>query len=318
MADGDVRECRIHHNQAVAANEPIFGALRGCPLEWGGRGGDSTAGKDISPSLAEANSYLVRTDTMSLYKYTSTRVIDHLAACTIRFSPPSDFNDPFDGVPATGSIQVDSGFSPAELAADPQLAAGHKLMEQVAQDMFQGGYRDKLIADLNKNFRVLCLSKAAPDSAGAALMWGHYAQDNKSKPHAGLVLEFDESHPWFAAHTGRVDRAYQAVLYRTTRGSLGSDQRNVLFVKSDLWNYEQEVRLVRSIASSANELAGADRSIAIYPPDMLRQIYIGLYARPGIEAEIAAKLATNSALSHVRVRRITAIAPNDFKFSIAT
>jgi len=265
---------------------------------------------------------------MALYKYTSTKALAHLGACTLRFSPASDFNDPFDGVPSASSIlnhpglkkliAVHATFPADQLANDPQLAAGAALGKKRIEDSALGVYRDKLVKDLNEKFRVLCLSKAAPDSDGACLMWGHYAQDpdNNNKPHGGLVLEFDETHPWFAEHSGRSDRLYGPVVYRTTRGTLEADKKDVLFVKSKLWEYEQEVRLVRYVGYGANDLADPNRSIATYPTPMLQKIFVGLYARPGLEAEVAAKLATNPALAHVQVRRLKAIDPDEFKFEI--
>ena len=266
---------------------------------------------------------------MPLYKYMSARAVDFLASCTLRFSPPSDFNDPFDGVPTAAAIVQSPAlreligynldFPADQLAADPELAAGVPIAQKMMEDIARRGYRDRLIDDRNKNFRVLCLSKAAPDSNSAALMWGHYAQDplNGNKPHAGLALEFDETNPWFASHLGRDDRHYKAVEYRSRRASLSADGTDVLFVKSNLWAYEQEVRLVRYVGASANDLAGADNSIATYPPEMLKTIFIGLYARKGIEAEVGAQLARNAALSHVKVSRILAIDPDEFCFDVA-
>ena len=267
---------------------------------------------------------------MPLFKYTSAKAADYLATCTLRFSPPGDFNDPFDGVAITAPI-LDSpaykkaeadhlGFTAAQLAADSQLAAGVAIGRKILEEKVREGYRDELISDLNRNFRVLCLSKASPDSAGAALMWGHYAQDpdRANKPHAGLVLEFDDSNPWFADHRGRADRAMAPVIYRATRPSIATDQRDVIFVKSALWRYEEEVRLVRSIGQSTNDLADPGTSIAQFPPQMLKTVYVGLYATSALLEKVKAVVAGVAQLSHVRVLKITAIDADEYKLAVAT
>lgn len=95
-----------------------------------------------------------------------------------------------------------------------------------------------------------------------------------------------------------------------------TDKKDVLFVKSELWKYEQEVRLVRYVGKDANDLMDPNRSIATYPPSMLRRVFVGLNASPGLETTIAASLATNPALSHVKVLRVKAIDPDEFKFEV--
>ncbi len=264
---------------------------------------------------------------MPLFKYAPATAIDYFNPCTLRFSPPGEFNDPFDGVSSAAPILQSAAFkqmvadhlsfTPAQLA-DPELAAGVAVAQRIVEDKTLEGYRDKLLADLNKNFRVLCLSKASPESLGAALMWGHYAQDpsRRNKPHAGIALEFDDSDPWFKDHLSRPDRAMQSVNYRSTRPVIDTDKRAVLFVKSAPWQYEEEVRLVRSIGSGANDLSGSDQSIAYYPPRMLKVVYIGLYADPSLADTLKARLALNPDLRHVVIRHVAAIDPRDYKLRI--
>ncbi len=261
---------------------------------------------------------------MALYKYTSTRLLPHLAQCTLRFSPQSKFNDPFDSVPDTEALTRNPAYqrliAPFAAAAaakskrSSKAAAGAKVALEIIASVAKPKYVARNVADL-ENFRILCLSKAPPDSSGAALMWGHYALDVvDNKPHAGLALEFDETNPWFAAHLGRIDRFYEPVEYRTTRPSLSSDGRRVFVIKSKLWEYEQEIRLVRFIGKNANDLTGPDKSDANYPPGMLTAVYVGIFANPTLTVRVKAELAKNPALAHVKVHKITAIAPDHFRF----
>jgi hypothetical protein len=263
---------------------------------------------------------------MALFKYTSTNIVPHLSQCTLRFSPQEEFNDPFDAVPNTeelikGDAQkqlqaILPEFTADELA-DPQLAEGVRIAREMIEKKAKALYSRRLVSDL-QHFRILCLSKVSPDSPAAALMWGHYAQDpaNRNRPHGGLVLEFDDGNPWFASHSGRSDRLIGEVEYRTNRPSIAKDQRGVLLIKSHFWKYEEEVRLVRFVAGNDNELTGPNRTVAAFPPEMLKTIYVGIYARTSLLDEIKAELSKNRALAHVKVRRIGSIHPDDFRFEI--
>ena len=260
---------------------------------------------------------------MPLYKYTSTAFIEYLQNCTIRFSPPCEFNDPFDGIPQAKAILGGEAYVKMckqffhahrdQLNQDDKLPA-----EQFLGRFAKNEYRDRLIAKRNSDFRILCLTKADPQSEAAALMWGHYAThtdlNGKTRPHAGIALQFDETHSWFEEHRTRRDRNYGEVEYRAQRAEIKTDDRKSLFVKSTLWAYEKEVRLVRCIKDGANDLTASDKSLAKYPPDMLKAIYIGLRGAPDLENTIAEKLSKNPDLKHVRVLKITNIDPDDFKF----
>lgn len=267
---------------------------------------------------------------MPLYKYTSTAFIEHLLDCTIRFSPPGEFNDPFDGIPQAKAILNSSAYVKArkqflpfdenQLKQDSDLRARVQIADDILEKKTLYGYRDRLIDTLDSDFRILCLTKTAPQSEAAALMWGHYAThtetDTKGKSrtrsHAGIALEFDETHPWFTEHRTRRDRAYDEVEYRSLRAEIETDGRKSLFVKSPPWAYEQEVRLVRCIKDSANDLITPDKILAAYPPEILKAIYIGLKGAPDLEKRIAEKLSKTPDLKYVKVRRITGIDPNGF------
>lgn len=144
---------------------------------------------------------------MSFYKFTRPGTVRYVAACTLRFSPACEFNDPFDGLPDTAALMAMPAYQQlkeewTDLAkldpAIPDLSRGAALAGELIEKKAKAAMSDHLLADLNQNFRILCLSRAAPESMGAALMFGHYA-DN----HQGFAYEFNEEHPWFAEHEAR-------------------------------------------------------------------------------------------------------------------
>ncbi|MBI2517251.1 MAG: DUF2971 domain-containing protein [Opitutae bacterium] len=247
---------------------------------------------------------------MSLYKYTRPANARFLAPCTLRFSPASEFNDPFDGLPDTAALTTMPEYQRIKnewegLAmhdpSDLELARGAAMAGELIEQKAKTGMIKRLLADLNQNFRILCLSHASPESMGAALMFGHYADNHK-----GFAYEFDEHHPWFAEHEARRNpsREIGPVVYRQHRATVVGDGRQGLFVKSSLWWYEEEFRLVRYIGAGANGLSGADHSIARFPPDMLTAILVGCMAEVATVDELKKQLASRPELAHVRLERM--------------
>lgn len=58
----------------------------------------------------------VRADSMPLFKYAPATAIAYFNPCTLRFSPPGEFNDPFDGVSSAAPILQSSEFK--QMVAD--------------------------------------------------------------------------------------------------------------------------------------------------------------------------------------------------------
>jgi len=248
---------------------------------------------------------------MSLYKYTSARNARFIGTCSLRFSPPGAFNDPFDCLPDLSALRMMPQYhalrvtvrneaiqrtTSKKAAAKLEAQTWNRLIEPQLRQL----YLEKLIKD-RENFRVLCLTECPPTSPGAALMMGHYSDLQK-----GFAYEFDDRHPWFAAHRERRNpqRAIRRVVYRKTRASMSGDGRNGLFVKSTPWRYEREVRLLRAVIHGANELGGAERDIAKYPAPMLRSITLGYASNSRTLGMVRRQLKANAGLSHVKLYKL--------------
>lgn len=213
-----------------------------------------------------------------LYKYLPPDRISLIESRLLRFSQPGSFNDPFELRAVISATHQDNALIEqvnlvgiAELLAktSPQLArlnpsqrniwvsqtvARAKEKLRVALPAAQNAVFDlvnhrDLVASANKSLGILCLSSTATN----LLMWGHYTSS-----YAGFVVEFDATHDFFScppdAHSSAgtltqvsyLDDRPTILLDEATDGSV----EQLLFSKAKNWEYEQEWRLVRRLASA--------------------------------------------------------------------
>ena len=133
------------------------------------------------------------------------------------------------------------------------------------------------------------------------LMWSHYASQ-----HFGIVVEFDEKHPWFNQRTIPSDdlRHLVKVTYvqnpkpRTWKQVNGTD---MLYTKNAQWAYEREWRIIRPLKDGTEIKSGI--FCFDVPAEAVRSIIFGCRTKPALEAEIRAAVAGNPTLGHVRFRR---------------
>jgi len=119
------------------------------------------------------------------------------------------------------------------------------------------------------------------------LMWSHYASQ-----HLGLVVEFDEKHPWFDHRGSSSDdiRHLVQVSYvqnpkpKTWKRVSGTD---MLYTKAAEWSYEREWRIIRFDV----------------PPEAVRRMIFGARTTQALEKEIRALVAANPKLKHVAFKR---------------
>jgi Protein of unknown function (DUF2971) len=184
----------------------------------------------------------------SLYHYQdfqpglhADRLVDILRNHRIYCSNPADFNDPWDCKPY---------FDPALLNDPANHAATAESLIATQRGGPKGNTTDHLLrtnpaflknaihrfsefqADfITKRWGVYCLS---PDPC-LTLMWSHY-----SRNHRGICLEFAlDSSKVRAAQKVRYQKGYPPLLLHESESRL-----NMLLIKSDVWAYEQEFRLI--------------------------------------------------------------------------
>ena len=197
----------------------------------------------------------------SLYKYVTFEGLRRMLAGTVRFTQPSGFNDPFELLPevvmplAEPNRRINVQFDLFGKRREPPVGEVDVIPD--GQGSGDPTSRD-IVQQLNNIIGFLCLSK----NAESLLMWSHYAEQ-----YAGAVIEFDAAHDFFAhpitiEYRSRRPRKLLDV-YLTNEPIPLSE----LCVKSEQWDYEEEVRIVRHL-NECKEVGKDVRGFPVFTQDL--------------------------------------------------
>ena len=231
---------------------------------------------------------------MPLYKYVTPELVVVIQNLSIRFSPPSAFNDPFESLPDTKFLETKEWIDEAKTNVVRELSqALSHLSERSREEVFLQRYAERLqiyeqdaltaLRELAAINRILCLSKVAPKDPGALLLWAHYTEN-----HSGMVFEFDDNHAWVRRHDFKPGEAHDcaSVIYSSKRAGCNWDPtrgwqpaEEFLYTKSEHWIYEQEVRLMRFVGDKDFVASKVD-ALVRFPADLLRSVTLGVNNRP--------------------------------------
>ena len=209
---------------------------------------------------------------MSLYKYVKFEDLKRILAGSIRFTQPGAFNDPFEMVPELlvpedfGTKEVNFQFSITAPRREPTIGT---LDDDFASDYCSDQNSRSILASLNLAIGILCLSK----NDSSLLMWSHYAEG-----YSGAVVQFDETHEFF---TGHFEMKYSERRPKVDIASYtdGGEPTPIaeLCVKAKEWEYENEVRVVRSLANC--RCVDTPNGFSIYvmdvPSDCIESVILG-------------------------------------------
>ena len=209
---------------------------------------------------------------MSLYKYVKFEDLKRILNGSIRFTQPGAFNDPFEMVPELhvperfGSKVINIQFSVTAQRREPIVG---KPDDDFPPDSCSDQNSRRILDSLNRSIGILCLSK----NDSSLLMWSHYADG-----YSGALVKFNETHEFFSGH---FDVKYSE--HRPKRdiasymGSGGPIPIAELCVKAKEWEYEKEVRVVRSLADC--RCVDAANGFPIYvmdiPSDCIESVILG-------------------------------------------
>jgi Protein of unknown function (DUF2971) len=184
----------------------------------------------------------------SLYHYQdfqpalhADRLIDIFRYHRIYCSNPADFNDPWDCKPYFDPDLLDDPAHRAATAeafianrrggpqgdrADQLLRTNPVVLKKLLQQ-----FSEEQVHFITTRWGVYCLT---PDPC-FTLMWSHY-----SRNHRGICLEFGTEHSKFSgAWKVRYQKEYPALLLYDPASYM-----QMLLIKSDVWAYEEEFRLI--------------------------------------------------------------------------
>jgi hypothetical protein len=223
----------------------------------------------------------------------------------IRFSQVSALNDPFESravvvtTEMVGDLIAELNQGLDELVAsygsesltEDDLALVHQTRTHTEQCTRARGAPEKLGRDvmrlMNSKLGVLSLSRT-PKSL---LLWSHYTEG-----HTGFVIGFDESDPFFSMRDGdgNYTKAHD-VLYQKDRipvpeGAAGLEAYQMLLCqKSEVWKYEEEVRIFRVLSPETK--VGKDAQgypVHLYPlsKPSIREVIFGANSSPSLRARV--------------------------------
>jgi hypothetical protein len=209
----------------------------------------------------------------SLYKYVDIAGLKRILAGSIRFTQPSAFNDPFELLP---EVVVPNDATERQLSFSFDVLAQRRHPPPGALDAVPDGCQasDAMSRDIVQQFNgligILCLSRVND----SLLMWSHYADQ-----YAGAVVEFDGAHEFFA---GQVDVEYRPLRPMRDVSAYVSPPEPIpvaeLCAKSEQWKYEQEVRVIRSLADCEDRGPGP-RGFTVYtqqlPQACIKSVTLG-------------------------------------------
>ena len=198
---------------------------------------------------------------MSLYKYVTFEDLKRILDGSIRFTQPGAFNDPFEMVP---ELHVPEEFGSRELSIQFSLIAPRRelavgaLDEDFTSDYCSDQNSRRILDSLNQTIGILCLSK----NGSSLLMWSHYADG-----YSGAVVKFDETHEFFSGHS---QMEYSKHRPKMDIASYTNGEQPIpiaeLCVKAKEWEYEKEVRVVRSLDDC--RCVGTAKGFPVYVMDV--------------------------------------------------
>ncbi|MFC0179034.1 DUF2971 domain-containing protein [Thorsellia kenyensis] len=237
---------------------------------------------------------------MRIFKYFHPDRIEVLESGKIRFTQPSDLNDPFELKPNVKEISSKENIVTLLMEAISE----EKIIEYYMKSGLSGicdfsifrknfieNYTSNLptainVIDLlapklketlhflfNKAIGILCLTQSNEN----LLMWAHYTNN-----HQGYVMEFEPNHPFFNQKKSGIDelRHLRHVNYISTREmytlSEIDDQQgaNIFLAKSKEWSYEHEIRMLHSL-NEADTVINEKIYLFNLPPLAIKNIYLG-------------------------------------------
>ncbi len=264
----------------------------------------------------------------TLYKYFGPDRVDVISGGLLRYTQLGAFNDPFEGQPELTTLdesdnilkalhddipkQAEISYNnlPTEIRAKLTLNKFIEELRKKAKEQenelikaiheYTPEAHKTITNKFNEYFGALCLSEVRD----SLLMWSHYALG-----HTGFVLCFDTSHSHFQKAKSFEDelRHLRRVVYRDSRprGTLSEmEMIDYFLVKSVHWSYEREWRIIHPLSDSSTIIPDEpfDIHLFTFPPDALQAIIVGARATDKTKNEILNAIASNNAMSHVKIK----------------
>ena len=240
-----------------------------------------------------------------LLKYFSTDrdKLERFTNGQIYLTPPKYFNDPWDFLvrsePPSRELlkRVVPCVHPASVAEFQAFVSTADSLEAEAREVQEG---------LSKLIGLVCLTENPLDR----LMWAHYGES-----HQGFVAEFEHSDEGISKAGFRVcDTPFGGAVkvdYQSVQPVLKRDTSNmeeVVVTKHASWEYEQEWRVMQSLAKGAPHPTRKGFVLVGFGPSHLLRVILGLRATTEVRIQLR-QMLNHEAFKHVR-REVVCIDPH--------
>lgn len=278
---------------------------------------------------------------MRYYKYLNPSRIDILERGFIRFTQPSEFNDPFEMTPHISDIATKEEIEEQFLNEyDGHIQAVYEELDEsvrakISFDLYKTEFVKNMLLDqvlsvakgealekvkkslgeaFSKSLGILCLTTKHDN----LLMWAHYAES-----HTGFVLEFDGDNQFFKqvfdeplSPTGideDLSKEYgylKQVVYRDERPSVvvsGIKSFDSFLFKGKEWSYEDEWRMLMP-ASKVNlreTKGGVDLFLFELPSSAITKLILGYRSSPELLLNLQQIIGSNPNLSHIQIEKMS-------------
>lgn len=249
---------------------------------------------------------------MALYRYLTFEVgVATLKKGSLKLTPPSEFNDPFDMKPAWDvalteeelrQAYIETGCSQMMSFFDFQKSARPSSRE--TQDAAMRSFTKHM----NEKYGAVCFSRIH-DSIP---MWAYYAGN-----HSGLVIEFNEQDESF-------DQLFRGTMtdvhYEQDRPvfkKLGGENLDCLYVKADAWSHEKEFRILHPLdGEGVSELTlhGKRAYFVSFPKCAVKSVILGCRISQPHQSLLCHYLAAWG-YSHAQINKFV---PDPMKYGMAS
>lgn len=255
---------------------------------------------------------------MELYKYMPAEKFEEyiIDKQTIRFTPPSAFNDPFEFKPAIVGFENEHkldevSYKTMDEEAIKQYGKVKHLMTfeqfytliqlnmqnliKFSKDFILGIVKsDYFLESIFKKIGVFC----ATANNSNILMWSHYADS-----HHGIAISFDSKNTFFKKLPGELG-GFKAVNYKLERPYSYLESMfnpDLWYTKSKLWEYEQEYRLVSPLVSEAKyDWVDMGDGVCRIPKSVIKSVIFGCKCSNEKINDWRSRLADKGGFEHLK------------------
>jgi len=256
---------------------------------------------------------------VSFFKFVTQDRIDILINGQIRFTPVSDFNDPFEFKPVVTPLhrkylnmknELDNLGNKLFLEKYPNFwyRGSEKLhddysFERVKLRKKYGQKLDTILSEYGvlslhySEHAVFCPSMHVHNELEPRqniLMWSHYAHN-----HTGLLIEFDQSIFDDVIFTAKYESERPLITYEEIDNLTEESLATIFCCKKDSWVYENERRFIKKL-SDANELKGNNCHLFNFNKKHIKSVVVGCNATDDFQKKVFNLLCDDPELKHVR------------------